>query len=120
MTVISKAVDDADPLDTRTRTYIFYFAADRDIDGRRGKITGEESIVHNGTKWVRTTNIYTFNPNIRIEAPEEKVASKLGPIPVEVFIEARKNHRRMSSSSSFRSPGRHIPTRPARTACKEL
>ena len=67
VTVLSKPTADADPTDTRNRTYIMYF-------GDRGVISGEESIVHNGTKWVRTSHIYTFAPNIRIESPEEMAA----------------------------------------------
>ncbi len=86
VTVISRPFADADPLDPRTRTYISYFAADLDIEGRRGKITGDESIIHDGDKWVRTTNIYTFNPNIRIQSPEEEVAAR--PVPVPVSKEA--------------------------------
>ncbi len=89
--VVSKPSADADPLDLRIQTYVFYFSDVEDISRRRGMLTGEESIIHDGTKWVRTTNIYTFNSSIRIEAPVEKVASQLEPIPETVFREAPKN-----------------------------
>ncbi len=89
VTVISKPSADADLADTRNRTYVIYFA-DLDIVGR-GVITGEESIVYNGTKWVRRTELYTFNPNIRIETPEEKAARQPEPIPAAPSREAIKN-----------------------------
>ena len=89
VTVTSKPSVGADPADTRTRTYVIYFA-DLDIAGR-GVITGEESIVHNGRKWVRTTNIYTFNPNIRIESPDEKAARLPEPTPAALPRYAIKN-----------------------------
>ncbi|HVF48104.1 MAG TPA: energy transducer TonB [Pyrinomonadaceae bacterium] len=72
VTVISKPSADADHLDPRTRTYISYF-------DNRGVITCEESVAHNGTNWVRTTHLYIFDPNIRIEAPDEKVAGSVPP-----------------------------------------
>lgn len=75
VTVISKPFADADPLDPRIRKYVSYFA-----DG--GVLTGDESVVHNGEKWVRTSNIYTFNPNIRIQSPDEEIAARPVPPPI--------------------------------------
>lgn len=89
VTVTAKPSEGADPSDTCTRTYSIYFA-DLDIAGR-GVITGEESIAHNGTQWVRTTNTYTFNPNIRIEAPDERVARLPEPVPDAPPRDAIKN-----------------------------
>lgn len=84
VTVISKPSAEADHLDPRTRTYISYF-------DHRGLITGEESVTHNSTNWVRTTNLYTFDPNIRIEAPDEKVAGQPETVTVPRAGEAAKN-----------------------------
>jgi TonB family protein len=89
VTVVSRPSADADPSDTRTRTYIIYFA-DLDIAGR-GMITGEESIVHNGSKWVRTTNIYTFDPNIRLDEPVLKTARQFTSVPATTSPEAIKS-----------------------------
>jgi TonB family protein len=89
VTVVSKPSADADPADTRNRTYIIYFA-DLDIAGR-GMITGEESIIHNGSKWVRMTNIYSFDPNIRLEEPVLKAALQVTSVPATINSEAIKS-----------------------------
>ena len=88
VTVTSRPSADSDPSDTRARIYVVYFS-DVDIAGR-GMITGEESIVHNGSKWVRTSNIYTFNSNIRIETPEEETARRTEEARVLQLTESLK------------------------------
>lgn len=62
VTVTSKPSAEAEPSHTKTLTHMYYFDS-------TGVLKREQSIGYNGSKWVRRTETFEYDPNIRIVAP---------------------------------------------------